>query len=39
MEVPHGQFARVSGTGECPMSIVRELETPIPARWLDRFTR
>ena len=39
MEVPHGQFARVSGTGECPMSTVWELETPIPARWLDRFMR
>lgn len=34
-----GRLAYVSDTGECPMSIVWELETPIPARWLDRFTR
>ena len=34
-----GRLAHVSDTGECPMSIVWELETPIPARWLDRFMR
>ena len=34
-----GRLAYVSDSGECPMSIVWELETPIPARWLDRFTR
>ena len=34
-----GRLAYVSDTGECPMSIVWELETPIPARWLDHFTR
>lgn len=39
MEDHHGKFARVSNTGVYPMSITRELEAPIPARWLDRFTR
>ncbi len=34
-----GRLRFVSSTGECPMSIVWALETPIPARWLDAFTR
>ena len=34
-----GRVCFVSSHGECPMSIVWELETPIPAKWLDRFVR
>lgn len=34
-----GRVRFVSSEGECPMSIVWALETPIPPRWLDRFMR
>lgn len=34
-----GRLAHISSEGECPMSIVWKLETPIPERWLERFRR